>query len=156
LDALCIQPLLRPSAIAVIPVPTKQILFEENQMKTVFLSAMVMMSGMNAFAGQLVCLGNTFQATFSKNLKAVELVNLESGQEELVTTLNCSKAAKPKETFPDQLIVVATCSEPHIADAGYSAVLQSGGFAGMTTLKLGEVSFFGTTVIESLICHEEQ
>lgn len=44
------------------------------------------------------------------------------------------------------------CYEPHIADAGYAAVIVKGGFSGTTMVQLSEVSFMGSQAVATLLC----
>lgn len=69
----------------------------------------------------------------------------------VLANLRC-ELTKERAQYPDQIITFAHCSEPELRDAGYSLVIKTGGFAGLTTAELSQITLAGAEPITSLIC----
>ena len=126
-------------------------------MKKMFL-VFSLISG-SAFAGQsaLQCKevgtgpDNGYSVYVSKNRKRsiVEEVTLAGAK--TLATLNCAKTNE-QPSHPDAIYTVLTCSEPNIRDGGYSLQVKQGGFAGLTTATLSEITIAGANPIAELAC----
>ncbi len=69
--------------------------------------------------------------------------------------LNCEFPPAPDQVHPDQIVTLATCETPAIPDAGYSVIIRGGGFTGITTAKVSEISILGSTEISRMTCSLE-
>ena len=94
---------------------------------------------------------NGYLVTFSKDMKKAAVERLTIKGAKIVATLVCTTNGNKTPNYPDKM-TVWNCTEPKLRDAGYSAVLKMGGFAGFRDVTLSEVTFRGSEVVAQLRC----
>jgi len=95
-----------------------------------------------------------YSVIVSRDLKRAEVsMNSIAGPQRLAV-LNCSQDASRHSVGNDVESLFLVCSEPQLRDAGYSVNLSEGGFAGLVTGRLYEVTFAGSKPVANLICQQ--
>lgn len=94
---------------------------------------------------------NGYRVYFSNNVSLAVLQQETIAGPRTLATLECFRTdAHP--SAPDMAYTTLVCSEPNLRDAGYSLQVNQGGFAGLTTVTLGQITFTGATQIAELVC----
>lgn len=92
-----------------------------------------------------------YYMTVSRQSGAANVSSMTIAGLQTLTVLTCS-FSNQQPSYPDQMLVIASCSEPQLVDAGYSVVIQHGGIAGVTMATLSQVSIAGAVTVARLMC----
>ena len=130
-------------------------------MKTSFMTAIATitftLAASAAVAGNRVCVDTNsgpdhgYQVAFDSTLTAARVSMQSIAGPQALAQLKCQVSRK-RAPGADQTYVIAQCFEPQLRDAGYSVVISGGGFTGMVTAQLSEISIAGATPVASLFC----
>ncbi len=98
---------------------------------------------------------NGYSVYISKNGSRATVEEVTIAGVKTIATLQCvNTGAHP--SAPDMPYTVLSCWEPNIRDGGYSVQVKQGGFAGLTTATLSEVTLAGANEIAELSCQAAQ
>ena len=125
--------------------------------KMIMMGAVLLLAGVAQADDEMKCRDvnagpdHGYYIRISGDLTSAQVSEQTFAGPRILANLVCS----PQESriqHPDQMVTIARCREPETADAGYSVVVRSGGFTGITMATLSEVTFFGTEQVASLLC----
>lgn len=95
-----------------------------------------------------------WRVEISKDKNSAQVFEMTFAGAELKTTL-IGHGPEDNEPAHPNIPVTIHYSEPYLRDAGYSLTFQQGGFVGIGTANLYEVTFFGSNLLTTLVCRME-
>ena len=94
---------------------------------------------------------NGYNVYVSKDGKRAVVEEISIAGPKTLATLVCARS-NVKAPCCDQEYVSLSCYEPNLKDIGYSFVVKQGGFAGLTTGTLSEISLVGSKQVAATTC----
>ncbi|MGZ3694708.1 MAG: hypothetical protein ACXWQO_11035 [Bdellovibrionota bacterium] len=123
-------------------------------MKQLFIAALITFTATSAFANPTSCRENVdhgYSVNFSRGFTMAQVLQTTIADTKVVANLKCGPA-EVLQTRRDGIVVVASCYEPELRDAGYSLTVKQNRRNGATMATLYEVSFVGSKPIAEMGC----